>query len=176
MCVHLGANQWHHKDIHARDQGSWIFKDQGKLSPLNKASGDSAREVTAASSVKGMEAFPFSKPREMFNMNKMVVAQKNPYCCAQPPSLLGNLGWSAAGRSDIHMRGFSCCSVAQLCSTLCDPKDCNTPGFPVLHHLLEIAQIHVHWVGDAIRGHSEGGLFPTTKQTLVLKHLNETWA
>ena len=88
MCVHLGANQWHHKDIHARDQGSWIFKDQGKLSPLNKASGDSAREVTAASSVKGMEAFPFSKPREMFNMNKMVVAQKNPYCCAQPPSSL----------------------------------------------------------------------------------------
>ena len=25
------------------------------------------------------------------------------------------------------------------------------PGFPVLHHLLEVAQIHVHWVGDAIQ-------------------------
>ena len=27
--------------------------------------------------------------------------------------------------------------------------DCSTPGFPVLHHLLEFAQIHVHCVGDA---------------------------
>ena len=32
----------------------------------------------------------------------------------------------------------------------CDPMDGSTPGFPVLHHLLEFAQIHVHWVGDAI--------------------------
>ena len=29
-----------------------------------------------------------------------------------------------------------------------DPKDCSTSGFPVLHPLLEFAQIHVHWVGD----------------------------
>ena len=25
------------------------------------------------------------------------------------------------------------------------------PGFPVLHHFLELAQIHVHWIGDAIQ-------------------------
>ena len=29
--------------------------------------------------------------------------------------------------------------------------DCNTPGFPVLHHLPDPAQTHVHWVGDAIQ-------------------------
>ena len=28
--------------------------------------------------------------------------------------------------------------------------DCSTPGFPVLHYLLEFAQIHIHWVGDVI--------------------------
>ena len=28
---------------------------------------------------------------------------------------------------------------------------CSAPGSPVLHHLLESAQIHVHWVGDAIQ-------------------------
>ena len=28
--------------------------------------------------------------------------------------------------------------------------DCSTPGFPVLHCLLEFAQTHVHWVSDAI--------------------------
>ena len=26
-----------------------------------------------------------------------------------------------------------CCSVAQLCPTLCDPMDCSTPGLPVLN-------------------------------------------
>ena len=29
--------------------------------------------------------------------------------------------------------------------------DCSTSGFPVLHYLSEFAQIHVHWVGDAIQ-------------------------
>ena len=27
--------------------------------------------------------------------------------------------------------------------------DCSMSGFPVLHYLPEVAQIHVHWVGDA---------------------------
>ena len=46
---------------------------------------------------------------------------------------------------------FCCghCSVAKLCSTLCNPVDCSMPGFPVLHYLLKFAQIHVHWVNDA---------------------------
>ena len=46
---------------------------------------------------------------------------------------------------------FCCCSVAQSCPTLCDPMDCSAPGLPVLHHLSELAQIHVHWVSDAIQ-------------------------
>ena len=29
--------------------------------------------------------------------------------------------------------------------------DCNMPGFPVLHHLLEFAQTHVLWVSDVIQ-------------------------
>ena len=29
--------------------------------------------------------------------------------------------------------------------------DCSTPSFPVLHHLPELAQTRVHWVGDAIQ-------------------------
>ena len=31
-------------------------------------------------------------------------------------------------------------SVAQSCPTLCNPIDCSTPSFPMLHHLLELAQ------------------------------------
>ena len=29
--------------------------------------------------------------------------------------------------------------------------NCSTPGLPVHHHLPEITQTHVHWVGDAIQ-------------------------
>ena len=42
-------------------------------------------------------------------------------------------------------------SVAQLCLTLCDPMDCSTPGFPVHHQLLELAQTRVHEITDAIQ-------------------------
>ena len=44
-----------------------------------------------------------------------------------------------------------CHLVTQSCLTLCDPMDCSTPGFPVLHYLPEFAQTHVPWVGDAIQ-------------------------
>ena len=46
---------------------------------------------------------------------------------------------------------FCCCLVAQSCLTLCDPMDCSMPGFPVLQHLPELAQTHVHWVSDVIQ-------------------------
>ena len=44
---------------------------------------------------------------------------------------------------------FYCCSVTQSCLTFCDPMDCSIPGFPVLYHLAELAQTHIHWIGDA---------------------------
>ena len=46
---------------------------------------------------------------------------------------------------------FCCSSVAQSCLTFCDPMDCSKAGIPVPYHLQELAQIHVHWVGDAIQ-------------------------
>ena len=51
----------------------------------------------------------------------------------------------------IWFAGWSKCSVqfssvTQSCLTLCDPMDCSTPGFPVHHQLLELAQTHVHWM------------------------------
>ena len=37
-------------------------------------------------------------------------------------------------------------SVTLLCPTLCDPMDCNMPGLPVHHQILEPTQTRVHWV------------------------------
>ena len=42
-------------------------------------------------------------------------------------------------------------SVSQSCLTLCDPKNCSTPGLPVHHQLPESTQTHVHWVDEAIQ-------------------------
>ena len=46
----------------------------------------------------------------------------------------------------IFCNSFHCCycSLAKSCLTLCDPMDCSSPGFSVLHYLPEFAQIHVH--------------------------------
>ena len=46
--------------------------------------------------------------------------------------------------------GNCCCSVAQSCPTICNPMDCSVLDFPVLYHLLELAQTHVHWVDPTI--------------------------
>ena len=43
--------------------------------------------------------------------------------------------------------------VVQLLSHvwLCNLMDYSVQGFPVLYHLLELAQTHIHWVNDAIQ-------------------------
>ena len=48
---------------------------------------------------------------------------------------------------------FCCGSVTQSCPTLCDPTDCSTPGYPVLHHLsllrlmfIELAMLSSHLI------------------------------
>ena len=43
------------------------------------------------------------------------------------------------------------CSLTKSCPTHCDPMKCNMPGFPVLLHLPEFVQTHVHRVNDAIQ-------------------------
>ena len=52
--------------------------------------------------------------------------------------------------TQLHSSQFSSVqSLTQLCSTLCDPMNCSTPGLPVHHQLLEFTQTDVHQVDDA---------------------------
>ena len=46
-------------------------------------------------------------------------------------------------QSEVTGTNVCVCSVPKSRPTPYGPTDCNTPGFPVLHHLLEFAQIHV---------------------------------
>ena len=43
-----------------------------------------------------------------------------------------------------HGSPTACCchSVAPLCPAICNPMDCSTPGFPVLHHLTVCSNSH----------------------------------
>ena len=43
------------------------------------------------------------------------------------------------------------CSVAQSSLTFSEPIDCSTPGFPILHYLLEFAKTHVHGIDDTFQ-------------------------
>ena len=53
--------------------------------------------------------------------------------------------------SAIILDSICCCSVAQLCLTLCYLMDSSMPGLPVYHQLPEFIQTHVHRVSDAIQ-------------------------
>ena len=66
--------------------------------------------------------------------------------------------YTAKWFSYTYIHSFSDSSPLQLivvqsltCLTLCDPTNCSTPGFPVLHYRPEFVQTHVHWVSDAIQ-------------------------
>ena len=52
-------------------------------------------------------------------------------------------------------------SVAQSCTTLCDPMNRSTPGLLVHHQLPEFSETHVHRVSDAIQpSHPLSSPFP----------------
>ena len=64
-------------------------------------------------------------------------------CSGQASELWGFYFWT---------RTFECCCclVAQSYPTLCDPMNCSTPDFPVLHYFLEFAETHSQWCHPTI--------------------------
>ena len=56
--------------------------------------------------------------------------------------------WATSASSPL---GYTQFSSVQSRLTLCDPMNWSTPGFPVHQQPLELTQIHIHWVGDAIQ-------------------------
>ena len=73
---------------------------------------------------------------------------------SQLREVLGSPGSAAHMQCALLQPQFLCPSgPAQPLSRgrLCDPMDCSTPGLPVHHQLLELAQTNVHQVSDAIQ-------------------------
>ena len=59
--------------------------------------------------------------------------------------------WISSDRHYFITMRYCCCSVTQLCKTLWELMDCSRLGFPVLHHVPELALTQVHWADDAIK-------------------------
>ena len=59
--------------------------------------------------------------------------------------------WKYLHKCQLNGFGYQFSLADQSCPTLCDPMDCSMPGFPVHQQCLELAQSHVHQVGDAIQ-------------------------
>ena len=57
---------------------------------------------------------------------------------------VGGAGLQCVCSMGQHDWAFCHCSGSKSCPTLCDPMDGILPGFLVLHHLPEFAQIHIH--------------------------------
>ena len=123
--------------------GQWVYKTLKRelrcypvTSPI----------IPPASSLSAHCSLPYSQRRaqtliSLFVSNLMTIT---------PPLLQWFWGFSGHGNKFtwwhlVKFLCFCCCSFAKLCPTLCDPMDCSTPGFPVLHQLSDFAQIHVHW-------------------------------
>ena len=54
-------------------------------------------------------------------------------------------------KKKLDILGIQFSSVTQSCPTICDPINHSTPGPSVPHYLLKFAQVHIHYIGDAIQ-------------------------
>ena len=62
------------------------------------------------------------------------------------------------------------------CVRLCDLMDYSMPGFPLLPYLLDLAQTHVLWVGDAIQpSHPLSSPSPPTLQSFTASGSFLSW-
>ena len=87
------------------------------------------------------------------NSGVNIVEKKNSHHLRRPKAL-----WYLLRRSRFYLATerkrilcCCCCSGPKSCPALRDHMDCSMPGLPVSHHLLEFAQVPVHWISDAIQ-------------------------
>ena len=81
-----------------------------------------------------------------------------PFTCKRTFKVISRFGWLWLKLLSLYMdtvlislSKLLLFLLAKSCPALCDPMDCSMPSCPVLHHLLQLAQTHVPWVGDAIQ-------------------------
>ena len=108
-----------------------------------------------------LSTFPWFRPSALIWVITWLLTYLPAIHATAPPYIIKTKVWMIffKSKSDLtveycnlthsHMQTKCCCSVNHV--QLCDPMDCGTPGFPVLHNFLKFAQTRVYWIGDAIQ-------------------------
>ena len=138
-----------------------------QLTPLSSEGREGASPSSLLHTNSALQTFP-PGPDSSSESSLSAASWVNPVERDQAQALLMEAGLTYTLGNHVSKSFISncCCSVTQSCPTLHDPMDCSTPGFPVLHCLLELAQTHVHWVNDAIQ--PSHPLSPTSSPALNL--------
>ena len=143
-----------------RRAGKCLRPCQAVGSPLRTQTCDGVRASCSSSSCSGHPTkTPGSQGCTQSRRDTTYDSDSRVTCC-QPAELEEDRGGSRTEPHSIAALSFQstlyptvissplekgcCCLVTQSCPTLCEPVDCSTPGFPVLHHHPELAQTHVH--------------------------------
>ena len=71
---------------------------------------------------------------------RLAKCQRSTGCCPRT-SHNASRWWSWTLSSGLSVWNAQFSSVTQSCLTLCDPIDCSTPGFLILHYLLELLKL-----------------------------------
>ena len=101
-------------------------------------------------------SFSISPSNEYSGLNRfridwfnLLVAQRTLKSLLQHHSSKASILWrSAFFMVQLSLFLLSSCRVT---SDSLHPRGCSTAGFSVPHHLLKSAQVHVHYIGDAIQ-------------------------
>ena len=123
---------------------AWLFVTPGTVAhqaPLSM--GSSKQEYWSG--------LPFSSPGDLPDAGNKPVspALAGGFFTSEPPEKSLSLSLFLYIYMCVCVFQFS--SITQSCPTLYNPMDCDTPGFPVQLQHPELAQTHVHQVGDAIQ-------------------------
>ena len=89
-----------------------------------------------------LQSFPASG---FFPVSWLCIGWPKYWCFSLSKILLYVQGWFPLGVTGLLLL------VSHSVMYLCDPMNCSMPGFPVPDYILEFAQTHIHWVGDAIQ-------------------------
>ena len=127
------------KDLHDTDNHDGMITD---LEPdILECEVKWALEITTTNKASGGDGIP----AELFQILKDDAVKVLHSICQQIwKTEQWPQDWKRSVFIPVPKKSNSESEVAHSCPTLCSSMDCRTPGFPVLHHLPEPAQTHVH--------------------------------